>query len=456
MTTKFDAIIIGTGQSGPALAHELADKGRRVAVIERQDFGGSCVNFGCIPTKAYVASAQVANHVRTSAEYGIEVDDFKVDLKRVKARKDELVNDSTSGVEMGLRDSDQVTVIEGHARFVGPGVVGANNETFTADNIFINVGARADVPEIAGLNDVSYLTSTDMLELDEVPEHLAIIGGGYVGIEFAQMFRRFGARVSVIQRDKRVLNTEDEDVSTGVQKILESEGVDVLTDVEPQTVRKSAEGIVIELSGDHPNLKASHLLVATGRVPNTDTLGVKESGIELDEHGYIKVDQHLRTNVEGIFALGDCNGQGAFTHTSYNDFEIVRNHLFGDSHRKLSDRIPAHAVYIDPPLARVGITESEARTHASGVLKAKLRMDKVGRARETGETDGFMKVLVEESSGLILGATILGLHGDEVIHSILDVMYARKPFTVIRDAVHIHPTVSELVPTMLESLEPLN
>lgn len=457
MSTKFDTIVIGTGQSGPAMAHELASAGRKVAVIERGDFGGSCVNFGCIPTKAYVASARMAHHARSGAEYGVGVGDVTVDLKRVKARKDEIVKGSTEGVEKSLRGNDNITVIEGHARFVGPKQVKVNDDNLTAEQIIINVGARANVPPIDGLDSVPWLSATDALELEEVPEHLAIVGGGYIGMEFAQMFRRFGAEVTVIQRGERVLVNEDEDVSAGVREILEAEGVNVLTGTEPASVAKSDGGVKITLKGAAgKEIQADHLLIATGRTPNTDTLGVKEAGIKLDERGYIKVNERLETSIEGVYALGDCNGRGAFTHTSYNDFEILRDHLLGDDKRRLSDRIEAHAVYIDPPFARIGMTEAEVRKRDIRALKGKLKMKGVARARLVGQTRGFMKVLIDEESGRILGAAILGLHGDEVIHSLLDVMYADKPYTVIRDAVHIHPTVSELVPTMLEKLEPLS
>jgi pyruvate/2-oxoglutarate dehydrogenase complex dihydrolipoamide dehydrogenase (E3) component len=455
MPTKFDTIIVGTGQSGPALAHDLAAKDRKVAIVERRDFGGSCVNHGCIPTKAYVASARVAHQARAAETYGVHVaGKISVDLQRVKARKDELVAESSKGVEKALRKNKNITIIEGHGRLTGPDSIRVNDKTYTADRIVLNVGARAAVPDIPGLSDVAFLTSTSMLDLDEIPEHLMIIGGGYVGLEFAQMFRRFGSDVTIIQRGTRLLASEDPDVSRAIRRMLEDEGITVLTSTQPERIHNKY-GIRVEIKDDLRPIRASHLLIATGRVPNTDDLGLREAGVETSERGYVNVDDHLRTNVEGVYAVGDCNGRGAFTHTSYNDYEILSDHLLGEGKRKVSDRIHAHAVYIDPPFARVGLTEREVRERGKPALIATLGMDKVGRARERGETTGFMKVLVDQSSEQILGACIFGINGDEAIHTFLDVMYARRPYTTLRNAVHIHPTVSELVPTLLGKLEPL-
>jgi pyruvate/2-oxoglutarate dehydrogenase complex dihydrolipoamide dehydrogenase (E3) component len=453
MSTSFDAVIIGTGQSGPALAHALAATGRSVAIIERRDFGGSCVNHGCIPTKTLVASARAAHVARRAADYGVSVGDVRVDLKAVKARKDAIVRESTTGVEKALRDNDRITVIEGHGRLSGPGEVRVGDRMLKAGLIVLNVGARARRPEIPGLTDVPYLTSTGMLELDDLPDQLAIVGGGYIGLEFGQMFRRFGSEVTIIQRGPVLLPREDPDFSEAVREVLEGEGVRVLTGTEPAGVKS---GVRLQLTGAHKqDLTCSHLLVAVGRVPNTDDLGLAQAGVERDERGYITVDEQLRTNVEGIYAIGDCNGRGAFTHTSYNDFEILRDHLLGEGRRRLSDRVFAHAVYMDPPLARVGLTEREVRERGRPALIATMPMKRVGRARERGETQGFMKVLVDKQSERILGAAILGINGDEAVHTFLDVMYADAPYTVLRDAVHIHPTVSELIPTLLEGLEPL-
>lgn len=450
---EYDDIIIGTGQSGPALAHALAGEGRNVAVIERKDFGGSCVNHGCIPTKAYVASARVAHMARRAGDYGVSTGEIAVDLARVKARKDEMVKQSTGGVEKGLRKSDGIRVITGHAKLLGPREVEVGAETFKADRIVLNVGARARVPAIPGLNDVPWLSSTGMLELEELPSHLAIIGGGFIGLEFGQMFRRFGSDVTIIQRAPTLLPAEDSDFSQAIREMLEDEGIRVLTGTEPAGIRN---GIRIQLTGAYKQaLTCSHLLVATGRVPNTDDLGLHAAGVETDGRGYITVDDHMRTNVEGVYAIGDCNGRGAFTHTSYNDFEILRDHLLGESRRKVSDRIHAHAVYIDPPFARVGLTEREVRETGRPALISTMPMKRVGRARERGETTGMMKVLVDRRTERILGAGIFGINGDEAVHTFLDVMYADAPYTVLRDAVHIHPTVSELIPTLLGGLEPL-
>ena len=453
MPTRFDTVIIGTGQSGPALANALAQAGQSVAIIERKDFGGSCVNHGCIPTKTYIASARAAHMARRAGDYGVQAGNVTVDLKQVKARKDKIVESSTSGVEKSLRDNDNVTVYEGHGRFVGPDQVQVSEEILTSKRIVLNVGARARVPAIHGLNDVPWLSSTGMLEVDELPSHLAIIGGGYIGLEFGQMFRRFGSEVTIIQRSSRLLPNEDADFSQAIQQTLEDEGIKVLTGVEPAGV---TDGIKLQLTGDDAQtLTCSHLLVATGRVPNTDDLGLKQAGVEVDARGYIQVDDDLSTNVEGVFAIGDCNGRGAFTHTSYNDFEVLRDRLLGEGKRKVSDRIHVQAVYVDPPFARIGMTEQQVRERGKPALIATMPMKHVGRARERGETDGFMKVLVDKDNERILGAAIFGINGDEVVHTFLGAMYADKPYTVLRDAVHIHPTVSELVPTLLGKLEPL-
>ncbi len=455
MPHTFDAIVVGTGQSGPALARDLAEAGRKVAIVERKDFGGSCVNFGCIPTKAYVASAQAAHIARVGADFGVEIrGEVSVDLAKVKQRKDRLVEESSEGVEDSLREHENITVFQGHGRFVGPRRIKVNGDELKAETVVLNVGARANVPKIEGVSSIPWLTSSDMLELTELPRHLVIIGGGYVGIEFAQMFARFGSAVTILQRGERVLPGEDDDVSDEVRRILEGEGITVRTGAEAAKLRRTDKGVGVTLkSGDE--VEGTHLLIAAGRKPNTDDLGVGEAGVKLDERGYIRVNDHLQSSADGVLALGDCNGRGAFTHTSYHDYQVATDLLLGEGKRKVSDRIPCHAVYMDPPLGRVGMTEREAVSSGRKILAAKLPMNRVGRAKEEGETEGFMKVAVDAESFRILGAAILGLHGDEAIHCFADAMYADAPYQTLRDAVHIHPTVAELIPTLLQGLKPV-
>ena len=458
MSIRYDAIVIGTGQSGPSLAVELARVGRRVAIIERDRFGGTCVNVGCIPTKALVASARVAQVVRRSADYGVTSHgEVGVDMKAVKARKDAIVRRSNTGVEGWLKNTDNLTVYEGHGRFTGPHTVQVEDTVLEADQVFVNVGARAYVPEMPGLEAVDFLTNSSMMDLDVLPEHLIIIGGSYIGLEFAQMYRRFGSQVTVVEMGDRLIRRDDEDVSQAVKEILEAEGIAVRLNAECIGASKQGDqiSVSVECQDGSPAISGSHLLLAVGRRPNTDDLGVDAAGLERDTRGYVVVDDQLRTNVKGVWAIGDCNGRGGFTHTSYNDYEIVAANLLHDDPRRVTDRITAYGLYIDPPLGRVGMTEAEARASGRTVLVAKRPMSKVGRAVEKGETQGFMKAFVDADTKEILGAAVLGVGGDEAIHSILDVMYAKAPYTLIQRAVHIHPTVSELIPTMLGSLTPL-
>ncbi len=458
MTTKYDAIIIGTGQSGPSLASRLAGAGMKVAIIERKRFGGTCVNNGCIPTKTLVANARAAYMARRRADFGVIIQGhISVDMKRVKARKDEIVHGSTTGVEKWLKSTENLTVYEGHGRFEGPHAVQVGEELLEADKIFINVGARAAVPPIPGIEGVRYLTNSAMMEVDFLPEHLLILGGSYIGLEFGQMYRRFGSEVTIIQRDPRLVSREDEDVSAAVQEIVQNEGVAVITDTSDQQIESRNGKIAIRMKcgGAPREVEGTHLLVATGRTPNTHDLGLEKAGIATDERGDIQVDDQLGTNVPGVWAMGDCNGKGAFTHTSYNDFEIVAANLLDGDSRRVSDRIVTYAMFIDPPLARVGMTERQVRESGRKALVAKKPMAHIARAREKGETQGFMKFLVDAETKEMLGATILGIGGDEVIHCIIDIMYAKAPYTVIQRAVHIHPTVSELIPTTLGDLKPL-
>jgi pyruvate/2-oxoglutarate dehydrogenase complex dihydrolipoamide dehydrogenase (E3) component len=454
----YDAIIIGTGQSGPALARRLVTAGWKVAIIERKLFGGTCVNTGCTPTKTLVASAYAAHLARRAAEYGVTVGGpVGVDMKAVKARKDAVSGASRNAVERSLKTLKGCTVYEGHARFVAPKQVNVGEEGLRAEKIFINVGGRALVPPIPGLDDVGYLTNSSMMDVDFLPQHLLVLGGSYVGLEFAQMYRRFGSQVTVIELAPRLIAREDDDVSRTIAEILKEENVDIRVNNKVVSVEQDGKNVAVtvEAEGTRSRVVGSHLLLAIGRRPNTDDLGLDKAGVATDSRGYIQVDDQLRTNVPGIWALGDCNGRGAFTHTSYNDFEIVAANLLDNDQRRVSDRITAYALYTDPPLGRAGMTEAEVRKAGRPALIATMAMEDVSRAYEKGETKGFMKILVDGETKQILGASLLGLSGDEVIHCILDVMYAKAPATVLQRAMHIHPTVSEFIPTMLEDLAPL-
>jgi pyruvate/2-oxoglutarate dehydrogenase complex dihydrolipoamide dehydrogenase (E3) component len=462
VATSFDAIIIGTGQAGPALAARLAKAGMKVAIVERGRFGGTCVNSGCTPTKTLVASAYAAQLARRAAEYGVALGaagagQVSVDMKRVKARKDAVVEDFAKGVEKGLRALPHCTVVQGHARLASPREVIAGGARLAAERIFLDVGARPAVPEMPGLGEVDYLTSSSMMDLDVLPRRLVIVGGGYVGLEFGQMYRRFGSEVTVVEKAPRLLHREDDDVSAAVADVLEREGIHLRLGAECIGVAARGDdvGVSVDCAAGVPEVLGSHLLLAVGRRPNTDDLGLREAGVAQDERGYVVVDDQLRTSVPGIWALGECNGRGAFTHTAYNDFEIVAANLLDGEARRVSDRIPAYAVFVDPPLARVGMTEAEVRRTGRPALVGKRPMTKVSRAVEKGETLGFMKVLVDAESRQILGAAILGTGGDEAIHCVLDVMAAGVPYTVLQRTMHIHPTVAELIPTLLGRLEPL-
>jgi len=455
---SYDAVVIGTGQSGPALARRLVAAGRKVAIIERKLFGGTCVNTGCTPTKTLVASAYAAHIVRRASDYGVTVAGTpNVDMKAVKARKDSIVAASRNGVERSLKTLEGCTVYEGHGRFVAEKKVAVNGSELAADQIFINVGARAVIPPIAGLDRVPYLTNSSMMDIDFLPAHLVILGGSYIGLEFAQMYRRFGSEVTVIELGPHLIPREDEDVAEAVADFLKDERIDVRVDSKVVEVEKQGNAIAVkvESAGKSSQVIGTHVLVAIGRRPNTDDLGLERAGIATDARGYIQVDDQLRTNVPGVWAMGDCNGRGAFTHTSWNDFEIVAANLLDNDRRRLSDRITAYALYTDPPLGRAGMTEAEVRKAGKPALISTLAMENVSRARERGETKGFMKVLVDRDSKQILGASFLGLAGDEVIHCVLDVMYAKAPYTVMQRAMHIHPTVSEFIPTMIGDLKPL-
>ena len=455
MPTHFDAIVIGTGQAAPALASRLSGAGQKVAIVERKLFGGTCVNTGCIPTKTLVASASAAQAVRRASEFGVTAGEPAVDMKAVKARKDKISGSSREGVEKTVRGLPNGTVYTGHARFESPREVRVGDEVLTAEKIFINVGGRATTRDIEGLDQVPYWTNSSMMGVDFLPPHLVIVGGSYVGLEFAQMYRRFGSKVTVVEMSNRLIAREDEDVSAEIRSILEREGIAVRTGAKCIALEKGPSGVRVQVDCDEEPkfVDGTHLLLAVGRRPNTDDLGLERAGIATDDRGYIRVDDQLRTNVDGIWALGDCNGRGAFTHTAYNDFEIVSANLLDGDPRKVSDRIEAYALYVDPPLGRCGMTEAAARKAGRRILIAKRAMSRISRAVEKGETQGFMKIVVDAESKQILGAAILGVGGDEIIHTVLDVMYAKAPYSLIQRAMHIHPTVSEYLPTVMGELK---
>ncbi|OFZ94366.1 MAG: mercuric reductase [Betaproteobacteria bacterium RIFCSPLOWO2_02_67_12] len=459
MAERFDAIVIGAGQAGPALAVRCGKEGLRTALVERHRFGGTCVNNGCVPTKTLIASARAAHVARRAADYGIAIDaPIRIDMARVKARKDAVVRHSREGVRRWLDGARNVSVIEGHAAFSGPHQIRVGERPLEAPRIFINVGGRAAVPQMPGIESVPYLNNERIMHLERVPEHLIVVGGSYIGLEFAQMYRRFGARVTIVEMGPRLIAREDEDVSAGIHEILTGEGVDIRLGATCVALQHSGGQVAVSVAcGDGPPaLEGSHVLLATGRVPNTHDLGLEAAGVRTDARGYIAVDDSLATSVQGVYALGDCNGHGAFTHTSWNDYEIVAANLFDGGRRRLSDRVTAYALFIDPPLGRIGLTDAQLRASGRKALVARMPMTRVGRAREMGETAGFMKIGVDADTREILGAAILGVHGDEVIQAILEVMYARRPYTVITNGMHIHPTVAELVPTLLEGLKPLD
>ncbi|MBU6502355.1 MAG: FAD-containing oxidoreductase [Burkholderiales bacterium] len=455
---NFDAIVIGAGQAGPALAARCSKEGLRTAVIERGHFGGTCVNVGCIPTKTLVASARAVHMANRSDEFGFAAGDIRVDMARVKARKDRIVQHSREGVAQWLRGLPHTEVIVGNASFVAPRTIEVCGRRLTAPRVFLNVGGRAMRPDLKGIDEVPTLDNVSVLDLDRVPEHLVIVGGSYIGLEFAQMMRRFGARVTVVERSAHLLPREDADVADGIRAILEAEGIHFQLAAECLSLsRQDGQIAVGALCGvDAQSVVGSHVLLAAGRQPNTDGLGLELGGVKTDQRGYIVVDDQCRSSAEGVWAVGDCNGRGAFTHTAWNDHEIVVANLFDADPRRISDRIPCYALFIDPALGRVGLSEREVRASGRPALLGKMPMQRVGRAREAGETQGFMKVLVDAENQRILGAAILGMNGDEVVHSLLDVMAADQPYTVCSRAVHIHPTVSELLPTLLQQLRPLS
>lgn len=459
MLQHFDAIIIGTGQAGPSLAARFANAGKSVAIIERDKFGGTCVNTGCTPTKALVASAYAMHAARRGAEYGFVVGgDVRADMKRVHARAKEISGQSSKGVEDWMRGLKNCSVIQGQARFESPRTVVVNDEVLEAEKIFINVGGRATIPEMPGIHDVPFLTNSSMVDVDFLPEHLIIVGGSYIGLEFGQMYRRYGSEVTIVEMGPRLIGREDEDVSDAVREILEAEGINIRLNAKCISLAKQGSGIAVGMDCEEgsPQALGSHVLLAVGRTPNTQDLGLDKAGVTTDNRGYIPIDDQLQTNVPGIWALGDCNGHGGFTHTAYNDYEIVADNLFNADHRRVSDRIQTYGLFIDPPLGRCGMTDAQIRKSGRAALAAKYPMSRVSRAIEKGETQGLIKISVDAETKQILGAAILGTGGDEVVQVLLDIMYAKAPYSVVQRAMNIHPTVAEFLPTVLSKLEPFS
>jgi pyruvate/2-oxoglutarate dehydrogenase complex dihydrolipoamide dehydrogenase (E3) component len=455
----FDAIIVGAGQAGPPLARRLTGAGMSVAFVERKLFGGTCVNTGCTPTKTMIGSAYAAHMARRAAEYGVTLGNASigVDMSTIISRREAIVSASRNGVESSLRNNPRCTVFTDTATFTAPYTIRAGQDELTAKLIFLNVGGRATIPNLPGVHDVPLFTNSSLLAFTELPRHLVVVGGSYIGLEFSQMYRRFGSEVTIVERAPRLVQHEDEDVSAAIRDILEREGITVRTDAECITLAPHPDGVLVGTNCTTPpsDIPGSHVLLAVGRTPNTQDLGLDRAGIAVDDRGYITVDDQLRTNVEGIYALGDCNGRGAFTHTAYNDYEIVAENLLDGASRRVSDRILCYGLYTDPPLGRIGMTEAEVQASGRPALIGTRPMTRVRRALEKGESLGFMKILVDAETKQLLGASLLGVGCDEAVHSLLDIMYARAPYTTVTHAVHIHPTVSELLPTVLEDLKPL-
>ena len=455
---KFDHIILGSGQATGTLLGGLLPRGESIAIVEANQVGGTCVNTGCTPTKTLVASARVAHVVNRAPEYGIHPGGCTINFQEVMGRMNDVRNKSRTGLENWIASEKLITLFRGKGHFDRARILKIGDTLIEGKQIYVNVGTRPRIPQIEGLQDVDWLDNVRLLELTELPEHLIIIGGGYIGLEFSQIFRRFGARVSVIARGNQLMKNEDADVSDSVQGILEEEGIDIyLNSTLNKVASRTGQGVVasFEYQGEIKEVSGSHILLATGRTPNSDTINLEASGLKVNNKGYLQVDDHCRTNVEGIFAVGDVNGYGAFTHTAVNDAEIVLDFLHGGT-RKLSDRIPVYALFIDPPLGRVGMTEKEAISKGFNVLKATREMARISRAKEMGETKGFAKLLVDADTDLILGASILGSGGDEIINMFAAYMYSGLPCKNYRKSVLVHPTISELMPWVLDTLKPVS
>lgn len=447
---QYDSIVIGSGQAGTPLIFSLAKQGKKVAFIEKKQVGGTCLNVGCTPTKTYVASARRMWDIAHSNDVGVDYQGrFKANMTAIKKRKDELIEKSVTGIRKAIDEDKNISFFEGAATFLSNKEVLVNNEKLTAKEIFINVGGRAFVPD--EYKNVPHLTNETILNLTELPKHLVIIGGSYIGLEFGQMFKRFGSKVTIIERGERIIEREDKEVSNEMLHFLEDENINFIFNAQKITPKHNEKGITIKINDDI-EVNGSHLLLAIGRKANTDLLAIENTNIKINKKGFINVDDNCKTNVENVFALGDCNGRGAFTHTAYNDYQIVENFLFGDKTKKITDRIPTYGLFVDPPLGRCGLTKSEALAQGINVLEGKREMKRIARAKEKAETYGFMSILVDADSEKIIGACVLGTGGDEIITSILNVMYANKSYKLIKDSVVLHPTISELIPTSLEKL----
>ena len=453
---KIDAIVIGAGQAGGPLSTALAAAGRRTVLIERIHVGGTCINEGCTPTKTMVASARVAYLARRGAEYGVGTGVVRVDQSRVRERKRSIVESFRGNSERRIRAAAGVELIYGEARFTATHTVAVNGRTIEADQIFINTGGRPADPEVAGLDRVGSLDSTSIMELDELPEHLLVLGGGYIGLEFAQMFRRFGSRVTVVQRGAQLLPLEDEDIAAGVLEILRQDGVEVLLRSSARRAEAADGGgvrLVVDTADGERTLEGSHVLRAAGRVPNTDRLGLDAAGIVTDSRGYVRVNARLETNVPGVYALGDVKGGPAFTHISYDDFRIIRTNLLQGGHATTEGRLVPYTVFMDPQLGRVGLSEREARAEGRAYRLARIPMSYVARALEMDESRGVMKALVDPDSGHILGAAVLGIEGGELMAMLQLAMMGNVPYDTLRDAVFAHPTLAESLNTLFSSLE---
>lgn len=447
---RYDAIVIGSGQAGTPLARALAGAGRRTALIESTHVGGTCVNEGCTPTKTMVASARVAYLARRGADYGVRTGDVSVDMVKVRARKRAIVDKFRGGSERGLAKLEPLELVRGEARFTGPHEIevtdGAAARSLSSDLIFLNVGTRPSRPPLPGLDTVPHLDSTSIMELDSAPEHLLILGGGYIAIEFGQMFRRFGSRVSLVQRGMHLLTREDPDVAEAIERILRDDGIDVLLNTEVRHVEHRADGAIhlrVRVAGVEQSVNGTHLLVATGRTPNTDRLNLKAAGVEHDHQGFIRVNDRLETNVQGVYCLGDAKGGPAFTHISYDDFRVVQTNVLGGGGASIANRMVPYCVFMDPELGRVGLTEAEARRQGHSVRVFTMPMKSVARAIEMDETRGLMKAVVDERSHEILGCAILGVTGGEVMTVVQTAMMGRLPYTALRDAAIAHPTMAE-------------
>jgi len=451
-TTSYDAMVIGSGQGGNPLAAALAKRGERVVIIESGPLGGTCINTGCTPTKTLIGSAQVAHYARNAARWGVRASDVSVDLPAILKRKEEIVHGMRSGWEQSFGAPGQARLLRGRAHFVGPKQVQVGDEVLRGERIFIDTGTRPAIAKVAGLDSVPYLTNVSLLEATVVPQHLIVLGGGYVGLEFGQMFRRFGSEVTVIQSADRILPREDEDVTADLQKALEAEGIRFLLGARAARAEGRDGEVRVTMTGGE-SVTGSHLLVATGRVPNTEELDLAKTGVERDKKGFIVVNERLETSAPGIWAIGDVTGGPAFTHISYNDFQIIYGNLYEGKNLSTKTRLVPYAVYTDPTLGRVGMTETAARQSGKKLKIGKVPMTRVARARERAETAGFMKLVVDGETDRILGATILSVEAGELVQILSTLMLAEKPYTLLKGAIYIHPTLAEGFFSLMDSVE---